>query len=90
MLKSGRIRASTPPLISSTGISRPGCGARVTCCPGAGAWPVMKNHLGNLAPGTTSQLAAAMRHQLDRIQRQPSLIAGFLGQTGLTLETKPP
>jgi hypothetical protein len=50
----------------------------------------MKNHLGNLAPGTTSRLAAAMRHQLDRIQRQPSLIAGFPGQTGLTLETKPP
>ena len=50
----------------------------------------MKTHLGNLAPGTTSQLAAAMRHQLDRIQRQPSLIAGFPGQTGLTLETKPP
>jgi hypothetical protein len=46
----------------------------------------MKNHLGNLAPGTISQLAAAMRHQLDRIQRQPSLIAGFLGQTGLTPE----
>ena len=32
-----------------------------------GAWSVMKNSLGNLAAGTTDQLAAAMRHQLDRI-----------------------
>jgi hypothetical protein len=50
----------------------------------------MKNSLGNLAPGTTGQLAAAMRHQLDRIQRRPSLINGFLGQTGLTLEPERP
>jgi hypothetical protein len=50
----------------------------------------MKNGLGNLVPGTTDQLAAAMRHQLDRIQRQPVLITGFLGQTGLTLEPEPP
>ena len=32
MLRSGRIPASTPPLICSTGISWPGCGARVTAC----------------------------------------------------------
>jgi hypothetical protein len=51
---------------------------------------VMKNGLGNLAAGTTAQLAAAMRHQLDRIQRQPDLITGFLGQTGLTVEPEPP
>ena len=50
----------------------------------------MKNILGNLAPGTTVQLAAAMRHQLDRIQRQHSLVTAFLGQTGLTLEPEPP
>jgi hypothetical protein len=50
----------------------------------------MKNGLGNLAAGTTSQLAAAMRHQLDRIQRQPALIEGFLGQTGLILKSEPP
>jgi transposase len=55
-----------------------------------GAWSVMKNSLGNLAAGTTSQLATAMRYQLDRIQRQPALITGFLGQTGLTLESEPP
>ena len=51
---------------------------------------MMKNSLGNLAPGTTAQLAAAMRHQLDRIQRRPALINGFLGQTGLTLDPQPP
>ena len=49
-----------------------------------------KNGLGNLVPGTTGQLAAAMRHQLDRIQRQPVPITGFLGQTGLTLDPQPP
>jgi hypothetical protein len=39
---------------------------------------------------TTTQLAAAMRHQLDRIQRRAALITGFLGQTGLTLDSQPP
>jgi putative transposase len=58
--------------------------------PVEGAWSVMKNGLGNLAAGTTDQLAAAMRHQLDRIQRQHSLITGFLAQTGLTMEYEPP
>jgi hypothetical protein len=55
-----------------------------------GAWSVMKKNLGNLAPGTTDQLAAAMRRQLDRIQRRPALINGLLGQTGLTLDPPPP
>jgi len=41
-------------------------------------------------PDTTGQLAAAMRHQLDRIQRRPSLITGFPGQTGLTPGSQPP
>ena len=50
----------------------------------------MKNSMGNLTPGTTDQPAAAMRHQLDRIQRQPGLITGFLGQIRLTLEPGPP
>ena len=54
------------------------------------AWSVMKNGLGNLAAGTVSQLVTAMRHQLHRIQRQHSLITGFLGQTGLALEPEPP
>jgi hypothetical protein len=50
----------------------------------------VKNSLGNLTAGTTGQLAASMRHQLDRIQRRPALIDGFLGQTGLTLDSEPP
>ena len=58
--------------------------------PVEGAWSVMKNSLANLAPGTTVQLTASMRRQLDRIQRRPALITGFLGQTGLTLEPQPP
>ena len=58
--------------------------------PTEGAWSVMKNGLGNLAAGSADQLAAVMRHQLDRIQRRPALITGFLGQTGLTLEPEPP
>jgi transposase len=58
--------------------------------PVEGAWSVMKNSLGNLAPGTTDQLTAAMRRQLDRIQRRPALITGFLGQTGLSLDPRPP
>ena len=58
--------------------------------PAGGAWSVMKNSLGNLAPGTTSQLAAAMRHQPGRIQRRPGLITGFPGQTGLTPGSQPP
>ena len=57
----------------------PGMAGRVN--PVEGAWSVMKNGLGNLAAGTPDQLAAAMRHQLDRVQRQHSLIAGFLSQT---------
>jgi hypothetical protein len=35
-------------------------------------------------------LVTAMRHRLHRIQRQHSLITGFLGQTGLALEPEPP
>jgi len=46
--------------------------------------------LGNLAARTLDLLAATVRNRLRRIQRQPGLIAGFLGQTGLTLESEPP
>jgi hypothetical protein len=46
MLRSGRIRASTPSLICSTGISWPGCGARVTSCSPVRKYP---------APGTKAQ-----------------------------------
>lgn len=39
---------------------------------------------------TLDQLTAVVRSRLTRIQRQPALIAGFLGQAGLTLESTPP
>jgi hypothetical protein len=54
-----------------------------------GVWANMKNGLGNLAARTIDQLAA-MRERLARIQHQPSLIAGFFGQTGHGLESEPP
>ncbi len=50
---------------------------------------MMKNGLSNLTAGTTYQLAAAMRNQLNRIQRRPALITGFLAPTRLTLELEP-
>ena len=58
--------------------------------PVEGAWSSMKAGLGNLSAATVDQLAAAVRHRLGRIQRDPVLIAGFLGQTGLTLGSRPP
>jgi hypothetical protein len=51
----------------------------------------MKSSLGNLGScGTPRQLAAIMKNRLKRIQYQPGLIDGFLAQTGLSLEPKPP
>jgi putative transposase len=50
----------------------------------------MKAGLGNLSATTLDQLTATIRRRLARIQRKPALIAGFLGQTGLTLESQPP
>jgi transposase len=58
--------------------------------PVEGAWSAMKASLGNLAPCSLDQLASAVRARLRRIQRQPGIVAGFLNQTGLTLESEPP
>jgi len=58
--------------------------------PTEGAWSSIKADLGNLSAATLDQLIAAIRSCLGRIQRQPALIAGFLGQTGLTIESQPP
>jgi putative transposase len=55
-----------------------------------GVWANMKNGLGNLAARDVDQLAAIVKNRLKRIQYRPALIDGFLGQTGLTLETQPP
>ena len=58
--------------------------------PAEGAWANMKNGLGNLAASIVGQLAAIARNRLKRIQYRPALIDGFLAQTGLTLEPRPP
>ena len=58
--------------------------------PVEGAWSAMKSGLGNLAASSLDQLAEAVRSRLRCIQRQPGLINGLLGQTGLTLESEPP
>jgi hypothetical protein len=57
--------------------------------PTEGAWPAMKNGLGNLAARDVDQLAAIIKNRLKRIQYQPALIDGFLAQTGLTLGPSP-
>jgi len=58
--------------------------------PVEGAWSSMKAGLGNLAAGSLDQLATTVRGRLRRIQHQPGLVTGLLGQTGLTLESEPP
>ncbi len=59
--------------------------------PTEGAWAATKNSLGNLGScSTPRQLAAIMKSRLKRIQYRPALIDGFLAQTGLSLEPRPP
>ena len=47
----------------------------------------MKDGLGNLAVRDADRLAAVIRSRLKRIRYRPTLIEGFLAQTGLTLES---
>lgn len=54
--------------------------------PTEGAWAHMKRGLGNLAVHGVDHLTQVVRQRLRQIQRQPDLIAGFLAQTGMTLE----
>jgi transposase len=55
-----------------------------------GAWAVLKNGLGNLAVFDIDHLAAIIKTRLRSIQHRPWLFAGFLAQTGLTLDPQPP
>ena len=55
-----------------------------------GAWASMKSGLGNHAATTLDELEAIVRSRLRAIQRRPALIDALLGQTGLTLDTRPP
>jgi putative transposase len=69
--------------------------ARLPACapglnPAVGAWANMKGGLGNLAAADVDQLTAIIKNRLKTIQYRPDLINGFLAQTGLTLEPKPP
>lgn len=54
--------------------------------PTEGVWSHLKRSIGNLAVHGIHDLVATVRHRLRRIQRNPDLIAGFLAQTGMTLE----
>ena len=58
--------------------------------PTEGTWASMKSSLGNHAATTLDELEAMVRSRLRKIQRCPDLINAFLGQTGLTLQTRPP
>jgi DDE superfamily endonuclease len=53
-------------------------------------WSHMKRGLGNLAACGLDQLAATVKTRLKQIQYRPDLIDGFLAQTGLCLDPKPP
>jgi putative transposase len=59
--------------------------------PVEGAWSTMKASLGNLGScSSPRQLAAIMKNRLERIRYRPTLIDGYLAQTGLSLEPEPP
>jgi hypothetical protein len=58
--------------------------------PTEGVWSHVKRSLGNLAAANVDHLAAVVRNRLKRIQYRPDLLAGFLAQTGLTLDPEPP
>jgi transposase len=51
--------------------------------PAEGVWAHLKNSLGNLAPCSLDELVALARTRLKRMQYQPSLLDGFIAETGL-------
>lgn len=53
--------------------------------PDEGVWTHLKKTLANLAACTTDQLAALIRTRLKRMQYRPSLLDGFIAETGLVL-----
>lgn len=54
--------------------------------PVEGVWAHMKRGMANLCTRTLPQLTATVSQRLRHIQRHSDLIAGFLAQTGMTLE----
>jgi putative transposase len=53
-------------------------------------WSHVKRGLGNLIVHGVDHLAVIVRNRLNKIQRRPGLLAGFLAHTGLALEPQPP
>lgn len=56
--------------------------------PAEGVWSVLKRGLSNLAPRDTDELAAMVKTKLKRMRYRPTLLDGFIAQTGLIL--RPP
>lgn len=51
--------------------------------PAEGVWAHLRNSLGNLVPCSIDELAALARTRLKRMPYQPSLLDGFIAETGL-------
>lgn len=54
--------------------------------PAEGIWSSLKRGVANLAPRDTDQLAAMVKTKLKRMQYHPTLLDGFIAQTGLILQ----
>jgi putative transposase len=52
--------------------------------PVEGVWAHLKHSLGNLAARSTDQLATVAKTRLKQMQYRPSLLDGFITETGLT------
>ncbi|MEU8975896.1 transposase [Streptomyces monashensis] len=57
--------------------------------PAEGVWAHLKKSLANLAACTTDQLAALARTRLKKMQYRPSLLDGFISETGLIINPQP-
>ena len=58
--------------------------------PTEGVWSNLKRGIANLVAHGVDHLARTVKRQLRQIQNQPDLAAGFLAQTGMTLEPELP
>lgn len=58
--------------------------------PAEGVWAWTKRGITNIAVHGIDHLADIVRQRLRACQQQTDLIAGFLAQTGMTLEPEPP
>lgn len=58
--------------------------------PTEGVWSHLKRGIANLTARSVDHLAHTVKRHLRQIQNQPDLAAGFLAQTGMTLEPELP